>query len=95
MAMFQHLGLSVPLGGTQEPFKRSGTGTRLESSSTRGGALFKLSACDSKELRRFFGSRVIPFTHDQEPMSDMGILRQPTTPVRFIIARVLKPVGYC
>jgi hypothetical protein len=93
--MFQHLGLSVPLGGTQEPFKRSGTGTRLESSSTRGGALFKLSACDSKELRRFFGSRVIPFTHDQEPMSDMGILRQPTTPVRFIIARVLKPVGYC
>jgi hypothetical protein len=34
----EHLGLSVPLGGTQEPFTRFGTGTRLESSSTWGRA---------------------------------------------------------
>jgi len=38
IAMFQRLGLSVPLNGTQELFTRFGTGTRLELSSTWGRA---------------------------------------------------------
>ena len=76
----QHLGLSVPLGGTQEPFTRFGTGTRLELSSTRGRSCSNEASVTRKSFRRFFCARVISFNHYQEPMSAIDSIMSAPTP---------------
>ena len=71
--MFQHLGLSEPLGATQEPFTRFGTRTRLELTSTRGKELFKLNVSDSKEFQALFLLACHFLNQYQEQMSVIAI----------------------